>query len=386
MKNKTPLFFLLFVYFLLLTNCLEAQKHFYLTAEFPPGIEVDKVEVWLKDVNGSKKIAPTSKKGNRLVFEGDYYSIYAVLNFRSITEPSCGSFSNEFFINDSPATITFLEADKKEYPFHNYKTKNILDFKDEKIKLNNYIQAERQIALDYERKHIDQIMGEHRDADVQSKSIQLVKAMRRKELEYVISNKASYYSFYTFREDITKYGIVSSDSLIAVFNSFSDEFRLTDEGNFINESLHLNRPDTKEPYAIDFTATDINRRKFKLSDFQGKQYVLLHFWATWCSPCMKELPEIRKVREEYHSDQLQIVSVALPSKVYADFKKTLKKFGMDWIHIYNDADLYNKLGNKHTPRICLVDKNGMVIYDSFRIPGYDIALVELNKILVKQLK
>ncbi len=100
---------------------------------------------------------------------------------------------------------------------------------------------------------------------------------------------------------------------------------------------------------------------------------------------MKELPEIRKVREEYHSDQLQIVSVALPSKVYADYTNTLMKFGMDWIHIYNDADLYNKLGNKHTPRICLVDRNGKLIYDSLRIPGYDIELVELNKILAEHL-
>lgn len=386
MKKKISLYLLLFVSYFFSTDYLQAQNHFHLTAEFHAGIDVGKVEVWLKDVKGSKKITPTSKKGNRLVFEGDYYSIYAVVNFQYKTEPSYVSFSNEFFINDKPATITFLDADKKEYPFHNYKTKNILDFKDEKIKLNNYIQAERQIAMDYQNKHIDQIMGEHRDADVQSKSIQLVKAMRRKELEYVISNKASYYSFYTFREDITKYGIVSSDSLIAVFNTFSDEFRFTDEGNFISESLHLNRSDTKEPYAIDFTATDINKMKFKLSDFQGKQYVLLHFWATWCSPCMKELPEIRKVREEYQSDQLQIVSIALPSKVYADYAKTLKKFGMDWIHIYNDADLYNKFGNKHTPRICLVDKNGKLIFDSLRMPRNDIELVELNKILTEQLK
>ncbi len=256
MTNKIPLFFLFVVFYMLSTDNLHAQKHFYLTAEFPPGIDVDKVEVWLKDVKGSKKISPISKKVNRLVFEGDYYSIYAVLNFRFITDPSYVSFSNEFFINDSPATITFLEADKKEYPFHNYKTRNILDFKDEKIKLNNHIQAERQIAVDYESKHIDQIMGEHRDAGVQSKSIELVNAMRRKELEYVISNKTSYYSIYTFREDIAKYSIVSSDSLIAVFSTFSEEFRLTDEGNFINESLHLNRPDKEEPYTIDFNSTE----------------------------------------------------------------------------------------------------------------------------------
>lgn len=49
--------------------------------------------------------------------------------------------------------------------------------------------------------------------------------------------------------------------------------------------------------APDFTLTLSTGKQVKLSDYKGKA-VLLHFWATWCPPCRKELPEMNKLAEE----------------------------------------------------------------------------------------
>ncbi len=59
--------------------------------------------------------------------------------------------------------------------------------------------------------------------------------------------------------------------------------------------------------APDFTAKLNNGETFTLSDKKG-QVILLNFWATWCSNCVKEMPAIEKLYEEY-GDQIVIVGV-----------------------------------------------------------------------------
>jgi thioredoxin-related protein len=95
---------------------------------------------------------------------------------------------------------------------------------------------------------------------------------------------------------------------------------------------------------------------------------------------VKELPALKELNDEYKSKDLQIISVAYPSQKYSDYPAAIKKYHMDWINIYNDGDLINKYGNRATPRICLIDKNGKYIYDSIDFPN-DPELIELDKIL-----
>lgn len=66
--------------------------------------------------------------------------------------------------------------------------------------------------------------------------------------------------------------------------------------------------------AIDFTLTDQYGDKHTLSDYKGK-VVFLNFWATWCPPCIKEMPDIQKIYAEYgkNEDDVIILGVANPS-------------------------------------------------------------------------
>lgn len=73
----------------------------------------------------------------------------------------------------------------------------------------------------------------------------------------------------------------------------------------ISPLLAMERGET----APDFEAVDFDGRQVKLSDFKGKP-ILLNFWATWCPPCLKELPEFQRFFDE-HGEDVNIVAVNL---------------------------------------------------------------------------
>jgi thiol-disulfide isomerase/thioredoxin len=72
--------------------------------------------------------------------------------------------------------------------------------------------------------------------------------------------------------------------------------------------------------APDFTLESLEGRNMRLSDFRGKA-VLLNFWATWCSPCKIEMPWFIELQNEYASQGLQIVGVAMDDSSREDIAK-----------------------------------------------------------------
>ncbi|ADL11561.1 TlpA family protein disulfide reductase [Acetohalobium arabaticum] len=87
--------------------------------------------------------------------------------------------------------------------------------------------------------------------------------------------------------------------------------------------------------APDFTLTDLNGKKVKLSDFKG-QVVFLNFWATWCPPCRAEMPHIQEIHQE-KGNKVKVLAVNVkesPKKV----KEFMEKNG------YNFTVLMDKTG------------------------------------------
>src|ERR1041385_2846062 len=67
----------------------------------------------------------------------------------------------------------------------------------------------------------------------------------------------------------------------------------------------LMNPIPSKPAAIDFKLPDANGKVRTLADFRGK-YVLVNFWATWCGPCVKEMPALQQEYERLKKEQLEV--------------------------------------------------------------------------------
>jgi thiol-disulfide isomerase/thioredoxin len=117
-----------------------------------------------------------------------------------------------------------------------------------------------------------------------------------------------------------------------------------------------------------------------LSKFKG-QYVIIDFWASWCPPCIENIPYIKKLKEDYKNDSLQILSYSVDTDG-KKWKAAIRKYAFfgtqvsDLNGFYGLLPVYCKLA-VGVPRYMLFDKLGNQINADLPQPGNP----ELNKIL-----
>lgn len=77
-----------------------------------------------------------------------------------------------------------------------------------------------------------------------------------------------------------------------------------------------------------FSIRGMNGQEIELKDYAGK-YILLDFWASWCGPCRREMPNVVKLYKECKGKNFEIVGISLDQKE-ADWKKAVKDLAMTW--------------------------------------------------------
>lgn len=80
---------------------------------------------------------------------------------------------------------------------------------------------------------------------------------------------------------------------------------------------------------IDYSLPDIDGVKRNLSEFRGK-WVVLNFWATWCPPCLKEIPELVDFHEDHHDKDAVVVGIAYESIKPAALREFTESYFMNY--------------------------------------------------------
>ena len=137
----------------------------------------------------------------------------------------------------------------------------------------------------------------------------------------------------------------------------------------INETNVKKRQTAEGMSFVDFTIENGNRdgSKASLSDYVGKgKYVLVDFWASWCGPCVAEIPVLVEVYNKYKGEKFEILGVAVWDK-RDDTLKSLENHKISWPQIIDANDIPTNLyGIEGIPHIVLFSPDGKIIARDLR--------------------
>lgn len=128
---------------------------------------------------------------------------------------------------------------------------------------------------------------------------------------------------------------------------------------FLSATVSL-AEETKPLKAPSLELKDLNGKTVKLSKYKGK-VVLVNFWATWCAPCVAEVPELVKWQNE-HKDELQILGITYPPASLRKIRRFVRDHGINYPIV---------LGSKATKRLfepsdnlpitVIIDRDGNIV-------------------------
>jgi thiol-disulfide isomerase/thioredoxin len=163
-----------------------------------------------------------------------------------------------------------------------------------------------------------------------------------------------------------------------LFEQLSDEAKNSYYGKMVAAEIYPGgRPGDK---MSDFTHVDANGVQQSLSSIcKDSKYVILDFWASWCVPCRREIPNLKAIYAKHSAAKLQIVSVSIDQDAAA-WRKALEEEALPWINIHDDAkSISSKYHVRAVPTIYIVDANGCLVAENIRGEELAAKIDELMK-------
>ncbi len=172
--------------------------------------------------------------------------------------------------------------------------------------------------------------------------------------------------------------IATMDSMLNVFDPSIAESQFIE---VLKKKVENERSTAIGSTAPDFTIKTIEGENFTLSSLQGK-YVLIDFWASWCQPCMQEMPNVIEQYKKYSDKGFEIVGISL-DRQESPWKKAIEANEMNWIHAWDlaaeskQAEVANTYKVQSIPSTFLLDKEGKIVAKNLRGEALAAKLSEL---------
>lgn len=156
------------------------------------------------------------------------------------------------------------------------------------------------------------------------------------------------------------------------FERLKNEFQNTKRGRMIiNEYFTIKSGQPVPEFAL--RSIDNSNLAYSDKSMKGKYY-LIDFWASWCGPCIGEMPELHKAYEKLKGMNFEILSISFDYSDEAVAKFRKEKYPMPWLHTrlernYDD-ELSKKFGVEGIPKMFLISPEGKILACNWELQGY----------------
>jgi peroxiredoxin len=205
----------------------------------------------------------------------------------------------------------------------------------------------------------------------------MIADFQRKNLDFAKTHPDSFFA------PVALFGTASNEKTVTVaeqvFKTFSPAIQATDNGKTIKEFIDAHyRLKIGGPAPV-FTQVNPAGKRLSLADYKGK-IVLVDFWASWCSPCRQEIPNLLSQYKMYKDKGFEILSVSLDNS-RDKWLKALQQESMTWPQVSdlngNNNSVARLYGVSAIPATFLVDRDGKLISTNLRGEDLNHKLAEL---------
>ncbi|GEM_PF-3658906 len=181
-----------------------------------------------------------------------------------------------------------------------------------------------------------------------------------KNIKQNASNFALLYKLFWSKEQYSVNQLREYSSL------FSDEIKKSVPFNMLTDYIDNKEKIEKFGFRENFNWVDIDNKNYTFDQVSNGKPVLLVFWASWCGPCRKEIPELKKFHNDY-KDKINIVSLSIDDK-YDNWKTAVEKENMPWLNLSGLPKSNNAIKKEYNifavPNLILLNKDGKVLLNA----------------------
>ena len=194
---------------------------------------------------------------------------------------------------------------------------------------------------------------------------------------YVLENPGSFVSPYIVYRNSYTYELEELETALNAFDSILSNSMYT---NFMEDYRDvLKRTEVGEKY-VPFSMADSTGTEIALTDFIGSNYLLVDFWASWCSPCRQENPNLVALYDKYHDKGFDIFGVSFDSN-RDRWLGAISNDKLTWTHVSDLQGWANAAGKlygiRSIPSNVIIDPSGTIIAKNLRGDDLKAKLAEL---------
>lgn len=345
---KAAKFLFIFIATMLMEACNNQQKLYTIVGELPDSSYNGKT-VYLCDINSNANIELNSSvKIDSTIVEGN------IVRFEGIAPDT--AFNCRINVDYHLFTFLILEAGNIVIDFANQQSSGT-PLNDEVIRIDKYLYDWRCL--------LDKVREKLKGKDDEFETF-----YREEHLPIAINQLKE--DFLSHSDDAVGYYMMAEFRLGFEMNKFMCDncgpwLRNKKRVKSLIEQVNAQQATAEGKIFSDFKGSDVDGNIVSLSDYVGKgNYVLIDFWASWCSPCHKEIPNLKQLHQKYKDKGLTIIGVYVWDSA-ENMKTALKEEQITWPQIVDSEDEATyTYGVTAIPHIILFGPDGTILKRDIR--------------------